>query len=52
MAKNNVSNVSSLALESNNRMVKKLALNRLRKQTLLTENDEHTLLSEKNIMDE
>jgi hypothetical protein len=49
---NNVSNVSSLALESNNRMVKKLALNRLRKQTLLTENDEHTLLSEKNIMDE
>ena len=49
---NNVSNVSSLALENNTRMAKKLALNRLRKQVLLTEDHNNSLLDEKNIMDE
>lgn len=49
---NNVSNVSSLALENNTRMAKKLALNRLRKQVLLTEDHNSSLLDEKNILDE
>jgi hypothetical protein len=45
-------NVSTLALEHNKQIVKKLALGRLKKQTLLNENDSNSLLSEKNIIKE
>jgi hypothetical protein len=44
--------VSTLALESNKQMVKKLALGRLKKQILLNENEDNSLLSEKNIISE
>jgi len=44
--------VSTLALESNKQMVKKLALGRLKKQMLLNENEDNSFKSEKNIISE
>ena len=44
--------VSTFALEENNRILKKLSLNRLRGKELINEDTTPSILDEKNIIDE
>ena len=49
---NRTNDVSTFALEENNRILKKLSLARLNKKEILTEKNKKSILDEKNIIDE